>query len=54
MTKNIFELTQRDKDKLGIVETLPRPRLHTRFIELFRRGKEMGKKGLSMNELTAG
>jgi len=52
--KNIFELTQHEKDRLGIVETLPRPRLHERFIELFRRGKELGKEGLTMNELTAG
>ena len=52
--KNIFELTQQEKDKLGIVDSLPRPRLHERFIELFRLGKELGKEGLTMNELTVG
>lgn len=54
MVKNIFELTQHEKDKLGIIDEQPRPNMRERFIELFHYGKRLGKKGLTINDLTGG
>ncbi len=53
MTKNIFELTQQEKDILGINDD-SKPDFRKRFIELFNYGKKLGKDRLSIYELTAG
>lgn len=54
MTKNIFELSQKEKNKLGIIEQKPRPRFKDRFIEIFDCAKRLGKEGLSIDEITIG
>ena len=54
MTKNIFELSQRDKDRLGIVEKQSRSNLFDRLVHIFNEGVKQGKKGLTLAEITAG
>ena len=54
MKKSIFELPDDKKEELGIYKTEPKPTLKDRFVELFRKGKEEGKKYLTLDELVCG
>lgn len=56
MTDNLFTLTQKERDMLRIVPKASKPLSETleRLLNIFHKGKELGKNKLTLEEITAG
>ena len=56
MTDNLFTLTQKERDILRIVPKASKPLSETleRLLNIFHKGKELGKDKLTLEEITAG
>lgn len=52
--KSVFELAEEKAYNLGVYPSTSKSSLKNRFITLFRKGKEEGKKELTLNQLVCG